>query len=374
MPSEAWKRPFRELRDKLHILYESGRRLHHQLAFFPHYEAMDPQQCQDLLACTDLGFDGNKVVREIVTPGSLIAKHAHYFYGRNIVEANSAYLEVEEALYGAVDWIGNIPNDLVPSFAVPTYHDRRSESVIAWTALVYFLAHQIDAPYLSCEITCGRHDETLEPWKFWPQPGEFDPSQMLFHESNPYDEIEAWKEEFWEATDKEYYLPDLIESSLDSISGVRDFIASSITSIDCLLYIWEPLKAERQPVEAPPQPIATRVRSRSKRISDEVTILKKYLVEYHKNATGAKATTPLTWQEIATEMSWFNESGQPVQSRVNRRMEVIFGSRPMEKYQGMFAGRNTQRFLDKLNRDADKELKRLLDPDLDSNDVYPDDE
>ena len=336
MPSEdAWKRPFRELRDKFCFYYDSYQSLYHQVVFFPHYEAMDPQQCQELLEFTDLGFDGNKVIREILTPGSRIAKHVHYFYGRNLVQLDSACTLLERELVHAVDWISNIPSTLVPQFVIPKYGDPRKAGLIAWTSLVYFLANQIDSPYLSCEITCGNHDETLEAWELWPKPREFDPLKLLFHHVDPYEEVELWKEVFWGVDDDDYYLPDMIDGCLVCRTGVPDFITSSVTAIDCLLYMWEPIVKERKDAASPKQ-AATRTRSRTTRIKREEAWLKQYLLDHMRKAEADLSLKPLKWEEIARAMEWFNKDGKPLQPRVTRRMQQIFGPRPMEKYQACY--------------------------------------
>lgn len=367
MAADDWKKPFRSLRTKLVDLNRAGSKVYHSVVFFPHYEAMEPQQCEELVQLTPGACSGKEALRVTVT-GSIVARHIQLFFGKT--GKNDETLQVlRKLLEGNGEWFSRIPKGLVPRVHVPKNTFRDIEDLVRWTCLVYYVASKIDAPYLRYATEAGNDGGSFASWQEWPQPRPFDPLPLLMHQVNSYEEIERWKEEFWS---HDLYMPDMIGAHLTGPES-GELIAASIAAVDCLLYMIESMKAEElQRKRSESQPAAVKKRTQTERIRKEVALLKAFLFQHHDpRANPESHYIPLTWQAIAEAMQWYNKKGELLQSKTSRRMEEIFGDSPMEKYVSLW-GRGKQKGMRFLQNDFGMQSDGIEESD--DEDEFDDDE
>ena len=229
-------------------------------------------------------------------------------------------------LSGIEGWVRKVPKHLVPSFTIPQYKSQADRDLVRWVGLVYYLAWELDTPYFSAMV---EHNEYMSetgffPWIEWPQPPGFDPRPFLIHQVDPYKTIEEWKLGLVDQEDF-YYLPEIIDAYLLGNPMMSEFVASSLTAIDCLVYMLEPILGDRQESKKLSKPIRKRP-TRSERVDKDLVRLKGLLRVHHDpRETFEKASVPLTASEIAKELDWVNEAGEPLQPKVSRYMAKIFG-------------------------------------------------
>ena len=381
MSNDKWKEPFRELRTKLYGMHRANAEIYHGVALFPYFGfALYPtdEHCLEVCSEWEERIEANSYDRKIVrceeTPGGWGSRHVHYFSGANFGRTHGSLLQLENCVMGMEAWVKKIPQSLIPRFTIPQYSDQATRDLIQWVSLVYYLALELKTPYLDAFTECNQLDaDYLAGWSRWPQPGTYDPGPMMIHLVDPHETIEKWKEEFLAASEVpgdavEYRLPEMIDTYLVNhlrintdripsfllepdlldgnpleISMVSNLITASVTAIDCLLYMWVPMRREQQQTrEGKPR----QKRKPADRVSDEVTLLKVFLNQSHVDEHSRRKirSRPLTCTEIAEALKWYRKDGEPDQVKVTRRMELIYGPKPMTKYGRIWTERNGRGF------------------------------
>jgi len=328
MTKQDWKIPFHKLKDQLQTLYDANQNVHHGVVMAPFHSHNAPDDFEQIIGELEAADVGKFRIYSIRTPGAEEALHAHYFYGDN-----GAFQSMCRSLSGIEGWMRDIPKNLVPKFAVPQFASQTERDLVRWVGLVYYLAWEFDTPYLSAmvEYNASMKEVSFFPWIEWPQPAGFDPRPFLIHRTDPYETIEDWKEKFAEE-EEFYYLPEIIDAYLLGYPIIGEFVACSLTAIDCLIYMLEPVHGDREAARSFTKPIRKKP-SRSNRMDNEVMLLKGFLRVHHDpKETGEKAFEPLTAEQIAVAMNWVSKSGKPLQAKVSRRMTDVFGKDAMRKY------------------------------------------
>lgn len=357
MSKSNWKLPFLRFRDRIRPLFDSGVKLYHGILMAPFHERKD---VKDVVENLDPCFRGKSKVAEIETPTEGCQFHAHYFFG----DSGGCKL-LGNALSGIDDWMRTVPKELLPRFHVRC--DSLSEqyrNLVTWANLVYYLAWEIDAPYLQAAV---EHQARIEvvgffPWSEWPQPAGCDPRPILIHQGDSSGQFETLIERFGESEEFQW-CPDIIDAYLvgEEISG--EFIAASLCAIDILVFMLDQVRGG----EAVKQnELTTPIRRRSTKRSDiakDIVLLKAFLRLHHDPNTNNKtAGIALTAEQIAEAMKWVNKAGEPVQSRASRRMSDIFGPDAMNKYRGLLEG-DIKRGFRKTLGDGSRDLDGIVDSD-----------
>ncbi len=361
-----WKHPFRELRAGLLGLHRSNVQLYHSAILFPHYEACDPNQCQELARHSTASLAGGHLWHQIDAAGSHIALHVHYLYG--VRKATAAdYPPIERLFSGLDGWIKEIPDGLVPEFHIPRYQSQSDRDVARWIAFVYFLANSFQYPYFQTSSSCSSLGVEYDAFEKWPQPRKFHPVPILCHQEDVYEGIESWKYEFWEDESEEYYLPDVIESYLLGENEPSEFILASIMAIDLLTHALQPFMEETREKKTASPKQAKQSKPRSDRISQEISQLEAVIAHHHMALKQRdEEFMPMTSDEIAEKMGWYTDEGQPNQVKVSRRMERIFGPSPMSKYRALAGGGNYQPGFETYNDDDQRDIEGMVwDEDID---------
>ena len=325
----------------------------------PFHEGKDLKEVVENL---DPGDRGKVKVAVIETPTEGCQFHAHYFFG----DSGGCKL-LGHALSGIDDWMRAVPKELLPRFNVPCdgmYEPFRN--LVTWANLVYYLAWEIDAPYLQAAV---EHQARIEevgffPWSEWPQPAGCDPRPLLIHQGDNSGQFEKMLRRFGESEEFQW-CPDIIDAYLvgEEISG--EFISASLCAIDILVFMLDQVRGD----EAVKQnELTTPIKRKSTKRSDiakDIMLLKAFLRHHHDpNKNDETAQEPLTAEQIAEAMQWVNKAGEPVQSRASRRMSDIFGPDAMNKYRGLFGG-DIKRGFRKILGDETRDLEAIADSDDD---------
>jgi hypothetical protein len=357
MSKSDWKLPFLRLRDQIRPSFNSRVKLYHGILMAPFHEGKD---LKDVVENLDPCDRGKVKVAVIETPTEGCQFHAHYFFG----DSGGCKL-LGHALSGIDDWMRAVPKELLPRFNVPCdgmYEPFRN--LVTWANLVYYLAWEIDAPYLQAAV---EHQARVEevgffPWSEWPQPAGCDPRPLLIHQGDNSGQFEKMLRRFGESEEFQW-CPDIIDAYLvgEEISG--EFIAASLSAIDILVFMLDQVRGD----EAVKQnELTTPIRRKStkrSRIANDIMLLKAFLRVYHDpNVNMKTAQEPLTAEQIAELMGWVNKAGEPVQSRASRRMSNIFGPDAMNKYRALFEG-NLKKGFWKILGDATRDLDAIASSD-----------
>jgi hypothetical protein len=350
MSSQDWRTPFLKLRDQLRPLFDADLRVYHGVLMAPFHESGEVTSTVNELEQADVG---RLLLREIDTPTDGCKHHAHYFFGNN-----ACFQQLGRCLNGIEDWIREIPDDLVPEFHIPRQDNAVNKNLVRWANLVYYVAWELDAPYLQgmVEFRAFAHEGTFLPWDEWPQPSGCDPRPWLIHQGNPSGRIDEWLTTF---SNEDLWMPDIIDAYLLGESMVGEFIRDSLTAIDGLIYILSQVREDKQqPAEGFTKPLRKRL-PKSLQIQADVTILKAFLALHHNpEHSDEEAFKPLTSNQIATKMNWFSATGAPQQTRVSRRMAVIFGADAMKKYRSLLQGDALQGFV-KSGKDGLRDIEAI---------------
>jgi hypothetical protein len=350
MNQRDWIKPFLKLKDKLQALYETNHGIHHGVVIAPHYDAMDPDDYARIISELEASFSGQDLLNTIVTPGGEAALHAHYFFGDNAILTATS-----KSLVGIAGWVKKVPKEVLPDFKIPPYRSQTDRNLVLWTSIVYHLAWKIDSPYLSAiveQVACAEFPSSFE-WEDWPQPPGYDPRQLLIHECHPYETIENWKEEFY-SQGNQYCLPEIIDAYLVGEPMIREFIAASLTAIDCLIYMMEQMLIDQKaPVSGFKKPRKSRT-TKKEEIESEIHQMAGYIFrhwanewqKYYKATENendeslrekGKQPKPLTGDMIAVGMKWFGPgSGKPNQTKVSRLIKILFPPNGMMTYREAF--------------------------------------
>ena len=333
MAKSDWKAPFLKLRDQIRPLFDSGVKLYHGILMAPFHERKDLDEVvQNMEACSR----GKTKVAYFETPTVGCKVHAHYFFGDS-----GGCNVLGHALSGIDDWMRAVPKELLPKFTVPCESAFKPYKDLAtWTSLVYYLAWEIDAPYLQAAVEQQARVEEVssDPWSDWPQPEGCDPRPFLIHQGDTSGQFEKMLLRFSQCEEFRW-CPDIIGAYVvgEQISG--EFISASLAAIDVLVFMLDQVRGQELAKQNELSSPIKRKSTKPRRVSYDVMMLKGFLKLHHDpRETGEKALIPLTTKQIAEYMQWFNENGEPVQSRASRRMEDIFGPDAMSKYKVAFEG------------------------------------
>ena len=333
MSKPNWKIPFLQFRDRIRPLFDSGVKLYHGILMAPFHEHKDLKDVvENLEAC----LRGKTKVAVIETPTVGCGVHAHYFFG----DSGGCKL-LGNTLSGISDWMRAVPKELLPQFSLPC--DRMYEpyrNLVTWANLVYYLAWEIDSPYLQAAL---EHQARVEevgffPWAEWPQPEGCDPRPLLIHQGDNAGQFEKMLERFG-LSEEFRWCPDIIDAYIVGEDMSGEFITASLAAIDILVFMLDRVRGDESAKQSEISTPIKRKSSKPRRISSDVILLKAFLRLHHdQKENGEKALIPLTAEQIAEAMQWFNDDGEPVQSRASRRMTDIFGPDAMNKYKAAFQG------------------------------------
>jgi len=327
MSNDKWKKPFKQLKDKLQVLYDANLNVYHGVLMAPFHEA---NEVGEVVSELEASFSGEILLSRIDVSTDNCCHHAHYFFGNN-----NGLLNLKRSLDGIEDWIEAIPKSLVPTFQIPKLNNQVEENLVRWANLVYFLAWKIKSPYLQAmvEYKVSINGGGSFPWEECPQPSGCDPRPLLIHQGDTSNQMQELKAKF---SDEDLNIPDIIDAYLIGESMIMEFIACSITAIDCLTLMLEQ-KVLEVASDIDLEIKDRKKRSKSSRVENEIEMLKNFLIGYHKSERiKGNEYCPLTAEEIAHKMEWFSDNEKPLQSKVSRRMRTIFGENPMEKYRAVF--------------------------------------
>lgn len=328
MAKSDWKAPFLEFRDQIRPLFDSGVKLYHGILMSPFHERDEIKEVVKNQAAADLG---QSLAFSVDTPTDDCKYHAHYFYGDN-----STCLLLAEALSGVDDWIRDVPKGLLP---ILNFQCRKSsrDVMAVWANLVYCLAWECDPPYLQAtvEYQSRVHEVSSHEWYFGSWPENCDPRPILIQQGDPRGRFGNLLESF---TD-EQWCPDIIGAYLRGEPFCGDLIGASLAAVDVLVFMLEQIRGqETEESKKLTTSAKMKLQSRSRRISNEIILLRELLEERHNfEIHGQKARIPLTAEQIAIAMEWYSESGKPLQARVSRRMAEYYRTKNgMEKYRRLF--------------------------------------
>jgi hypothetical protein len=328
MATLDWKAPFLQFRDQIRPLFDSGVKLYHGVLMAPFHER---EELTEVVRSLEACHEGKTTVAVIETPTDGCNYHAHYFFG----DSGGCQL-LGHALSGIDDWLRAVPRALLPEFNVPCNSCYKPDGDLAtWVSVVYYLAWEINAPYLQGAV---EYQESIEeivfyPWSEWPQPEGCDPRSLLIHQGNDSTQFEKFLERFG-MSEEFRWCPDIIDAYL--LNG--EFVAASLAAIDVLVFMLEQIRGKDTVVpQNASAPHRKNRQSRSRRVSNDLILLREMLAELHNpEIHGEKALIPLTAERIATALEWISKSGKPLQARVSRRMAELFGPNGMEKYRKLF--------------------------------------
>lgn len=343
MPKADWKAPFLRFRDQVRPLFDANVKLYHGILMTPFHKKGEIKEVIKNLAAADLG---QPLALTIETPTEDCKYHAQFFYG----ESSTCSL-LGEALSGIEDWIRRVPKGLLPEFDWK-FRVNTKDQLSAWTDLVYYLAWEVDAPYLQAtvEYQSRIHDVSSFEWSSNPWPETCDPRPLLIRQGNSSNRFT----EFLETFSDKLWCPDVIGAYLRGEPFCGDLIGASLAAVDVLVFMLEQNRGQ-EAAKQNERP-ARRRPTQESRVTLEVKLLKGFLRMHHDpRETGDVALIPLTAKQIAEHMQWCNPDGEPVQSRASRRMEGIFGPDAMKKYKRAFLG-DIDRLRDLL--DDEKGAKR----------------
>ena len=236
MSRRDWKTPFLNLRDQLRPVYDANERIYHGVLMAPHHDSIDVEEAVSEL---EAAFEGKKLVRTIDTPTDGCSHHAHYYFG-----SNSAVNHLGRSLVGIEEWIQAVPETLIPEFQIPIVPNQVDCNLVRWANLVYFLAWEIDTPYLGAlvEYQALTFETGFFPWIEWPQPPDCDPRPWRIHQGDGVGRITSWESKF---CDNDQWLPEIIDAFLQGDLMIREFLAASLTAIDCLVYMLEQVREKQ---------------------------------------------------------------------------------------------------------------------------------
>ena len=204
----------------------------------PFHERKD---LKDVVENLDPCFRGKSMVAVIETPTEGCQFHAHYFFGDS-----GGCKMLEHALLGIDDWLQAVPKELLPRFHV-SYEciNEPYRNLTTWANLVYYLAWEIDAPYLQAAVEHQARIEVVRffPWSEWPQPAGCDPRPILIHQGDSSGQFETLIERFGESEEFQW-CPDIIDAYLvgEEISG--EFIVASLCAIDILIFMLDQVRGD----------------------------------------------------------------------------------------------------------------------------------
>lgn len=327
MGNEKWKESFKQLKDKLQVLYDANLNVYHGILMAPFHDA---NEVGDVVSELEASYSGEQLLAEINVPTDDCRHHAHYFFGNN-----NGLLNLKRSLDGIEDWIEAIPKSLVPNFQIPKLNNQVEENLVRWANLVYFLAWKVKSPYLQAmvEYKASINGGGSFPWEECPQPSGCDPRPLLIHQEGSSNQMHELKAKF---SGEDLIIPDIIDAYLIGENMIMEFIACSITAIDCLTLMLEQ-KVIEVASDMDLEIKDRKKRSKSSKVENEIEMLKNFLIGYHKSEQiKGNIFCPLTAEEIAFKMEWVSENERPLQPKVSRRMRSIFGENPMEKYRAVF--------------------------------------
>jgi hypothetical protein len=357
MQSSDWRKPFLQFKDKLRSRFDGGEELFHGILMSPFYEG---NELKAVLKNQAAAYSEQPLAATIETPTEDCKYHAHYFYGDKTI-----CRQLNRDLSGIHDWLRGIPKGLLPKFTLPPNLFESSANVIAWTSVVYFLAWEIDAPYLRAEVDFQSriHEVASVNWAEFSWPQDCDPRPLLIHQGNSNRPFEKFLETFSEPEEGPW-CPDIIGAYLPGESFCGNFIERSLAAVDVLLFMLEQVRT----YEAEKQSDQTRAvkvkRKKSDVLEEELIELKATLrVRHNPRVYGENARNPMTTEQIAKAMKWVNANGKPLQAKASRRMKAIFGPNGMKRYCGLFTRKDFIRGLKNIlaNGTVDIEAVDILD-------------
>ncbi len=334
MPKSDWKEPFLRLKEKLRPQFNEGEKLFHGILMSPFYEE---NEIKEVVKNQAAAYSEEPLALTIETPTEDCKFHAHYFYGDKTI-----CRQLNRDLSGIHDWLLGIPKGLLPKFNLPRIRTGSSENLITWVSVVYFLAWEIDAPYLRAEVDFQSrlHELTSVPWAEFSWPQNCNPRPILIHEGNSNRQFEKFLETFSEP-EKGSWCPDIIGAYLHGQPFCGNFIEASLAAVDVLVFMLEQIQSDKDVKKnKPSSSIKKKWKPKGRRHVDvDVIFLKKLLSQHHDSVTrGEKANFPLTAEQIAESLGWMSKSGKPLLSRVRRRMIEYLGPNAMKKYRSAFVG------------------------------------
>lgn len=357
MSKPDWKTPFLKFRDQIRTHLDAGVRLYHGILVSPFYEKHEINEIIENLAPADAG---RPLALTIETPIEDSKYHAHFFYGDS-----SACGLLNLALSGIEDWLRGAPPGLLPQFNVTCKTHAFGREMVIWANLVYYLAWEIDAPYLQAvvEYQTLRERDGFVPWQLGAWPQNCDPRPGLIHQGKSNDQFTKFLATLSDP-EIDKWCPDIIAAYLQGEPFCCDFIGASMAALDILVFMFDQVRGQEPTGQSKLSTPAKKKSNKAGRVSSDVKLLKGFLRIHHDpRETGEKACTPLTAEQIAEAMQWTNESGKPIQSKASRRMAEIFGANAMDKYRSMFEGGTPKSGFRKLLGDGSLDIEAVDDRD-----------
>ena len=349
MAKTDWKAPFLNLREQVRPLFDSDTRLYHGILMAPFHKQKALKEVVKNLPAAGMA---KECVATIETPTDGCDFHAHFFFG----DSGGCKI-LGQALDGIEDWMRAVPKELLPRFDVPSNTLVSAyQNLVTWTSLVYYLAWELDAPYLQATVEYQPRLEEVSsaPWSNWPQPKGCDPKPVLLHQETSSGDFYKFLERFGEPNE-DYWCPDIIGAFLTADPMCAEFIKASLAAIDVLVFMLDRVRGPE--VVKQKKPLNRKKLRRNDEATREVTYLKIFLREHHDpRQNPATALKPLTVEEIAGHMGW-NEPGAQV--KASRRMAKIFGPNAMKKYKSIFLEGNVRRGFIKLLGDGSREIEEM---------------
>lgn len=356
MSKPDWKTPFLKFRDEIRPHFDAGIKLYHGILMSPFYEKHELNEVVDLLAPATYGLP---LALTIETPAEDCKSHAQYFFG----DSSTCRL-LNLALSGIEDWLRGVPKGLLPQFNVTWHSQTPGKDLAIWTNLVYYLAWEIDAPYLQATVEYQTllQETGSVPWSEGSWPQHCDPRPALIHQGSSSGQVTELLEVFSNIDGR--WCPDILGAYLSGDSYSCDFIGASLAAVDILVFMFEQVRGQEPASQSQLSSPVKKKSNKPSRVSIDVMLLKGFLRVHHDpRETGEKARTPLTAEQIAEAMQWTNESGKPIQSKASRRMAEIFGANAMDKYRSMFEGSNPKSGFRKLLGDGSLDIEAVDDRD-----------
>ncbi len=332
MANSDWKTPFLRFRDELRKHLEIGMPIYHSILMSPFYTKDEISEVIENVAAAD---DRQPRAAIVEMPAYDCKYHAQFFHG-----SKEICIRLTQTLSRIEHWLIDVPKGLLPRFQLTYPRNAACSDLATWANIVYYLAWEIDAPYLQANVEyIGLLDEvTSFPWSDGKWPESCDPRPALIRQGDTGDYVSDFLKTYTDETKR--WCPDIIGAFLPGERTMcGDFILASVAAVDILVFMLDQVRGPKSKnpglVKRP-----ARKRSRSRTIKDDVFLLKSLLVERHNVAKyGEKAKKPLTEKQLAIALEWFSESGEPLTSRVNRRMKEIYGPSGMTKYRSLFKGK-----------------------------------
>jgi hypothetical protein len=322
MTTKDWRSPFLAFREQLLAINDSNAELYHGvLISFRH----DLANLGPVVETLEPAFIGKNLVGRISIPTNRCQYHGHFFFG----PSNTPFHQLQRGLVDLQQWVDAIPKGLLPRLEVPRLDSQADTNLALWVNLVYQLAFLVDAPYLTAQVEFQENagEFPFNMWHEWPQPAGCDPGPWLINQGDTSGHISHWETKF---QDQRYHLPDIIDAYLD-----QELIKSSIAAIDVLVFMVDRLQEYATPTK--PKKTGHTSGAVTKRVQkDRELVLDVILAHTTKPAPKGEEKQPLGQSEIAEKLGWYNGKGEPNQPKVNRRMETIFGPKPMDAYKELF--------------------------------------